>query len=500
MGSLIAGGSTLYGMTELGGAYGAGTIFKMNADGTGYSILHSFIGGSSDGCNPYGSLILIDSALYGLTFKGGSGHGTLFKIYTNGSGFTLLHSFSGDLSNGYYPYGSLIAIGSTLFGMTYYGGTNGAGTIFKIETDGTGFSLIHSFAGGASDGSNPTGSLKSFGSVLFGMTQYGGTNNTGTIFKINTNGTGFMLLHSFTNTVIDGTQANGDLLLSGATLYGMTPNGGLNGAGIIFKINMNGTGFALLHSFNWPSDGYYPNGSLIEFNNVLYGMTVNGGVGVSSSTTGTIFQINKNGTGYLILHTFANSGSDGIQPQGDLLLIGSKLYGMASGGGAHNCGVIFSQTIQSQGGGTLKIPILISPANNAINQLLLVTLKWTDTNTSLQELHYVVRMKLEGGVYAYTTLAANTVQYIKSGLLHSKKYYWSVAAWGNGTTIKNSAWPADRNFTTQSQGTGTLKMPVLISPANNAINQPLPVTLKWTDTNTSLQELHYVVRMKLEGG
>jgi uncharacterized repeat protein (TIGR03803 family) len=314
------------------------------------------------------------------------------------------------------------------------------------------------------------------------MTEYGGADNTGTIFRINTNGTEFMLLHSFTGTVIDGKQPNGDLLLSGATLYGMTCYDGNNDGGIIFKINQDGTGFALLHSFNWPSDEYYPCGSLTEFNKVLYGMTVNGGIGVSSSTTGMVFQITKDGTGYLILHTFANSDSNGKQPFGNLLKIGSLLYGMASGGGAYNCGVIFSLTTQSQG--TLKKPILIAPANNAINQSLPVTFKWTDTNTTLQELYYKLRLKLEGGAYSYITLAANTIQYIKSGLTEGKKYYWSVAALGNGKTIKNSAWPANRNFTTAGSTSTTVYITKTgekyhLNGCRYLKNSKIPKTLTW---------------------
>jgi uncharacterized repeat protein (TIGR03803 family) len=67
--------------------------------------------------------------------------------------------------------------------MTNYGGDDGAGTIFKINADGTGFTLLHEFADGSDDGSNPMGSLTLVGSTLYGMTPYGGDDGAGTIFS-----------------------------------------------------------------------------------------------------------------------------------------------------------------------------------------------------------------------------------------------------------------------------------------------------------------------------
>jgi uncharacterized repeat protein (TIGR03803 family) len=98
--------------------------------------------------------------------------------------FTVLHNFAGGAGDGSYPYGSLIQSGSTLYGMTNLGGSSGAGTIFQIRTDGTGFTRLHSFAGGTGDGANPWGSLILSGSALYGMTYAGGSSNRGTIFRL----------------------------------------------------------------------------------------------------------------------------------------------------------------------------------------------------------------------------------------------------------------------------------------------------------------------------
>ena len=68
---------------------------------------------------------------------------TLYMIDTDGSGYDLLHSFSSATDDGENPYGSLTLGGSTLYGMTVYGGANDEGVIFKIDTDGKGYNMQH---------------------------------------------------------------------------------------------------------------------------------------------------------------------------------------------------------------------------------------------------------------------------------------------------------------------------------------------------------------------
>ena len=96
----------------------------------------------------------------------------------------------------------------------------------------------------------------------------------------------------------------------------------------------------------------------------------------------------------------------------------------------------------------MSTPTLGAPANCAIGQPTSVTLNWLDTNTSTQELSYRIRIKPAGGGYAYITVAANTISYLRSGLARNKTYLWSVQAKGNGTSIKDSAFPPDWRFTT----------------------------------------------------
>jgi uncharacterized repeat protein (TIGR03803 family) len=337
-GSLTLSGSTFYGMTKEGGsASNYGTIFQINTDGTGYKILHAFNGGTSDGARPQGSLTLSGSKLYGTTVNGGStgNYGTIFQKNTDDTGYQVLHSFAGYPNDGSIPYGSLTLWKSTLYGMTNVGGTAAAGdngTIFQINTDGTGYKTLYSFNGG-SDGAQPQGSLTLSGSTLYGMTYGGGADSVGTIFQINTDGTGYETLYHFGGGS-DGANPCGSLTLSGSTLYGMTYAGGASSGGTIFQINTDGTGYRILHAFSGgASDGALPAGDLTQSGSTLYGMTDSGG----ASSAGTIFQINTDGTGFQVLHSFY------AEPSASLTLLGSALYGMTAYGGTPGPGTIFYQ-------------------------------------------------------------------------------------------------------------------------------------------------------------
>src|SRR5208283_4323734 len=121
-----------------------------NTNGTDYKVLHTFALGkydsaaiftNSEGSDPSYSLILSGNTLYGTASLGGTnGYGTVFAIKTNGTGFTVLHTFTAlnlvtppyTNSDGAYPLTSLILSGNTLYGTTQLGGTNGSGTVFAV--------------------------------------------------------------------------------------------------------------------------------------------------------------------------------------------------------------------------------------------------------------------------------------------------------------------------------------------------------------------------------
>ena len=290
-GGLILSRNTLYGTARDAGSFGSGTLFAVNTDGTGFTNLHSFSGGS-EGATPVSALVLSGDTLYGTTVGGGSSNaGTVFAVGTNGTDFATLHSFKG--TDGANPYYTLILSGDTLYGTASYGGNANNGTVFRLNTNGTEFSVVHYFGG--SDGGDPVGFTLS-GTLLYGVTDIVGNSGNGTVFAVSTNGTGFTNLHSFTTTRCytcfnsDGAYPSAGLILSGNTLYGTADKGGTSGNGTVFAVNTDGTSFTILHSFSGGSDGAYPHTRLLLSGNALYGTTADGG----HAGNGTVFNLSFN--------------------------------------------------------------------------------------------------------------------------------------------------------------------------------------------------------------
>ncbi len=340
---LLLSGNTFYGTTFLGGALGYGTVFALRTNGTGFANLYSFTNGS-DGAAPTAGLVLSGNTLYGTEGQGSLNYGTVFALSTHGGALTNLYSFANG-NDGSYPGAGLILSGNLLFGTAEGGGTNGTGTVFAIKTDSTGFADLHSFAlGGTSisgyytnhDGLYPLDMILS-GDTLYGEADEGGTNGYGTIFALNTNGTGLRIVHTFTDS--DGAFPGGGLVLSGNTLYGTTYEGGTNETGTVFAVNTDGTGFASLYSFADAGDGGYPIAGLVLSGNILYGAAAEGG----NSDSGTVFALGTNGSGFTTLYAFTNSG-DGANPVGTLLLSGNTLYGTTEYGGLSDVGAVFALT------------------------------------------------------------------------------------------------------------------------------------------------------------
>jgi uncharacterized repeat protein (TIGR03803 family) len=374
VGGLVLSGNTLYGTAFYGGSSGKGTVFKVNTDGTGFRRVHNFIGGS-DGASPAATLLLSGNTLYGTATQGGSGgDGTVFAVNTDGTGFKLRHSFT--YSDGAYPYAGLLLSGDTLYGAANQGGSSAYGTVFAINTNGTGFRTLHSFTEASdpdltnSDGAYPGGTLILSGNTLYGTAGRGGASGNGTVFAINTNGSGFTNLHSFTtgtangngyDTNGDGAYPNSGLILSGTTLYGTASQGGSGGIGTVFAINADGTCFTNLHSLKTESlsppyfrtDGAYPHGGVILAGNTLYGTAILGG----SAENGAVFAVNTDGASFTVLHSFIalsytyDTNSDGTIPYAGLTVAGNgnTRYGTASLGGRAGYGTVFAVNTDGTG-------------------------------------------------------------------------------------------------------------------------------------------------------
>jgi uncharacterized repeat protein (TIGR03803 family) len=358
-GALILSGTTLYG-TAGDGSMGSGTVFSLNTDGTGFVPLYTFTAvdptsyTNGDGAYPQ-ALVLSGNTLYGAAGHGGSaGNGTLFAVNSDGTGFTPFYSFTAapaDLDTNSGAYGwitnydgaipSAVALGrATLYGTANYGGSGGNGTVFAINTDGTSFKTLHNFAPGGyteysrytnSDGVGPDGLILS-GSTIYGTTSQGGASAKGTIFKVNTDGTGFAILHTFGASRcaacndLDGGAPTGALVLGGNTLFG-TGGWGRFGYGTLFAVNTDGTGFRVLHTFTIPSgsparnaDGASPL-SLVLAGNTLCGTARSGG----ANGDGTVFSILTDGSGFSTLSSLAEG------PSSALSVAGGTLYGATYG-------------------------------------------------------------------------------------------------------------------------------------------------------------------------
>jgi uncharacterized repeat protein (TIGR03803 family) len=331
--SLVLSGNTLYGTAESGGTGRGGTVFKVNTDGTGFATVYCFTNGS-DGTGPGVGLTLSGNTLYG-TSQGGTGsNGTVFEVNTDSTGFATLYSFTNG-SDGAGPSGGLTLSGDTLYGTTVLGGT-----VFKVNTDGTGFAALYRLTGVGEMGA---GVILS-GKTLYGTMLEGGTAGLGALFEVNTDSTGFATLYNFTGGSY-GAWPNA-VILSGDTFYGTETE-----ADAVFKVNADGTGFATVYSFTelsgtsglfgngTNSDGANPNAGLIVSGNTLYGTAEEGG----PSGYGTMFKVNTDGTGFATLYGFTN-GSDGDFPLAGLILSGNTLYGTASGGTA-GYGTVFSLSL-----------------------------------------------------------------------------------------------------------------------------------------------------------
>ena len=310
-----------------------------------YSVLRSFTN-MPDAATPYAGLVLGSNTLYGTTIFGGtSGWGSIFKINTDGSGYQVLKSFSKPAwsntlsantnADGYEPVTSLVLDGGTLYG-TADGGTNGGGVLFRIGTDSSGYTVLFN----SDTLLGELGQLTLFSNVLYGTAS--SLENDGSIFRINVDGTGLKILKTYSGssgnnfTNADGVGPTGPVAVSadGTTLYGATRFGGPGAEGTIFKIGTDGKGFQMLTNFGGPYNPISePMGGLIINGNALFG-TCSGG------KYGNVFEINTDGTGLTNFSTVATNNPIG-QSLEPIFLWNGTLYGTTWKGGSSTAGVVF---------------------------------------------------------------------------------------------------------------------------------------------------------------
>ena len=272
----------LYGGTDGGGASGGGGVFSINKDGSGYSVLHEFSGAPGDGASCDGGLLVAsDGKLYGTTSAGGTNDtGVIFTLNHDGSGFAILHNFIGAPADGAYPFASLIeGSDGVLYGVTDVGGSADAGALFKLNKDGSSYSVLRSFGGSPGDGTYLDRPLaEGPDGVLYGTTYSGGTSNRGTIFQINKDGSSYSVLMDFVDPLGVQSPYSALSVTPTGTLVGTSLFGGANGAGTIFQIATNGSNFCILHEFGaFTNDLQIPSGQILGTDEIFYGTAWSGG-------------------------------------------------------------------------------------------------------------------------------------------------------------------------------------------------------------------------------
>jgi uncharacterized repeat protein (TIGR03803 family) len=373
----------LYGTCGSGGAFqiGLGTLYKLARDGTGFAVLKNFT--ATDGYVPLTCpLLAVNGAIVGGTTRGGgSDHGTLFKVQADGNGYTVLKHFGA-------PNGSLTLTPVTegtsgvLYGSTRSGGVSNEGTLYKVNTDGSEFQVLYPFSktvqgsvtqsvlvgsdgylyspstelfrlnpdgtgrtvlhhfNGSPDGESPSALIEGSDGVLYGTTILGGSTSSGTVFRINRDGSGYNIIHDFSVSEPEGQGAYGKLTEgSDGFLYGTTYFGGGNGGGTVFRVSKTGDTYTVLRNFSLSTDGGNPfSGVTLGTDGMLYGVTSTGG----PNSLGTIYRLNTDGSNFTVLHAFPETSTDGSKPYyGGLVEYNGVLYGTTAEGGTFSQGTIY---------------------------------------------------------------------------------------------------------------------------------------------------------------
>ncbi len=345
----------VYGMTYQGGTAGHGTIFKMSPAGVMTKLVDfSNNGPTNKGSLPYGGLMRAsDGHFYGCTSRGGAwGYGTAFRLTPEGVLTTLVEFSNNGASNrGNSPRDRLVeGPDGALYGTTYAGGL-GYGTVFRLTREGVLTTLVEFSNNGASNrGSSPdAGLVLATDGNFYGTTYAGGPYNHGTVFRMTPAGV-LTTLVDFTNYGLSnkGSRPLGGLVQGpDGSLYGITHQGGTAGQtagpGTVFKMTLAGALTTLVTFSNDGLDhrGTYPVGRLVlAADGNFYGQTSQGGI----SGKGTVFRMTPAGEHTTLLE-FAGVGlgaESGSTPRGGLVAdsTGRKLYGMTSSGGGGG-GIIF---------------------------------------------------------------------------------------------------------------------------------------------------------------
>ena len=337
LGSLLLWNENLYGVTTNGGAFGYGSLFEYN-----YST-HTFTKTAPIepyGNKPSGSFLLANNQLYGITSAGGyNGGGILF--YMNPANGLITKKTDLSPNGGYNFIGKLTEINGRYFGTTKYG--SNAGTIFEWSPSSNTYTTRFGFysTGGSwgrpltyPEGSGPNGYLTAYNNKLYGMTYGGAANGGGSIFEFDPSGNTFTKKFDFQTSAGNGFGPEGSLLLYNNKLYGKTIYGGNNNFGVLFEWDPATNILTKLYDFDG-TNGKYGYGGMVLYNGKFYGTTKEGG----SNNAGVIFEFDPSDNTYIKKIDLV--AATGVNPQGNMVLHQDKFYGLTRSGGSANLGTLF---------------------------------------------------------------------------------------------------------------------------------------------------------------
>ena len=333
----------LYGTTVNGGEDNKGVVFKLGKDGS-YTVLHSF-GAGTDGSLPWAGVVFdAKGNLFGTTQTGGSNNaGTVYKIDTSGNE-SVLYSFAGGTEDGALPAGTPIVDSSgNIYGTTMYGGIVncvvdnapiGCGTVFKLSIDGQ-ETVLHEFSGDTNEGGNPyAGLAEDAQDNYYGTTDVGGRDCCGTIFKLSKTGKESELAQVGR---VASYLWSGVALDAAGNIYGDSYEGGDYkdcggyGCGAIYKLPAKGKLTSLYDFKNRPNDGN------TELGTIFVDATGNlyGTSWIGGRYGGAVWKLNSNGELQVLSYLGAQYG---VNPIGGVIVdLQGHIYGTASEGGDLGC-------------------------------------------------------------------------------------------------------------------------------------------------------------------
>ena len=336
--------------------------------------------------------------------------------------FQVLYSFKGPTADGRRPVAPVLSGGGEFWGTTEYGGANDSGTVFELKSDGT-ERVVHSFKGGSSDGGAPAAGLLSYNGAYYGVTKNGGTANRGVLFELK--GGTYKVIYSFAQST--GANPDGDLIAAGGVFYGTTLRGGAHHLGTVYSVTPTGHE-KVLYSFAGGEDGANPMGALVKLGNNFYGTTYSGG----GKNKGTVFGVTSSGK-ESVLHTFKGQGfQDGSNPAAGLVVLNNALYGTTELGGLGCCGSVFQ--LQTNGNESLVYSFNNSSGNTPTAGLTVYngTLYGTAALGGAYSFGTVFKVKTDGTfTVLHSFLGKDGSQPAANVIVHNGKVYGTTVTGGS---------------------------------------------------------------------